>query len=909
MDKKMKKIFVGFLALVLSSCGDSSSQASFEPVDILPDESHAGMMHVMAAGKSATLGSNRSSKTDELPEMKVLFSYDFSIGEHEVTCDEYNSQASHPQKCSGNVPVTNVTYFDAALFANEKSKAEGLDTAYEYASAVFSEAGNCMDLGAFAFHSERNAYRLPTEAEWILVASQDFRPSASWNSGNSDYKLHPVCSAEGRSEICDMAGNAMEWVNDWKGMFRDTLLSNFVGASDGGSLGERVLKGGSFRNAPSAMTLYSRGDVYAVTSSTFADYVGFRLALGKIPDAVYLDKNGQASDSPVRIKASSYDMKNRLGTLRAKLVFRKDESGNLAFVNYWNASLSVTEIPDTLDAYHPAISPDGKRVAFCTRPEGISGRSDLYVRDLDAKGSNLVKLDAESAAIPRWRVVGADTQIVYVTGSGNNSDAAEWKRGSTWAVPFSGGKFGTPEKLFDGTYNGGVSADGRLAVSGARLLRANADGKESVWYSGEQACNVSLSDTAKRTLFLDFGGETGKSFAGKSYDAHEMLLIADSSGKLSEMVPSPAGYAFDHTEWVRGREGLAVATLTDADGAHSKIALIDVSDSSVLELAEGRELWHPDLWVSNASSQNIELDPDSAGVYLTGEYKMVSEFFVSRYDLELLYKYRDSITVLISGSSRPWGGIYPPYLNSLTNEFSVNASNAAVDIQVAKRILLKYGKNLCPKLKVIVFSLDLDIFYQRYYENPNFWEMLYATVPGYAYDVNHDFWKDGYPTGLYELTKDSYGSDDSERKRYENTLGFFQNQAIDWGGDPELAVDSTRMDGVENLPDSLLAVPLEIIQEAEKNGIYAIGIIFPQSPKYANTGAFGRYGLRRSVAEQIIKKLRELETKYPHFFLMDENKMGNHDYTDDMAMNWDHLAPLGASQLTARLASLLKTIK
>ena len=384
MDKKMKKVFVGFLAFVLCSCGDSSSQASFEPVDILPDESHAGMMLVKAAGKSTVLGSNRFSKTDEFPEMKVLFSYDFSIGEHEVTCDEYNSQASHPQKCSGNVPVTNVTYFDAALFANEKSKAEGLDTAYEYASAVFSEAGNCTDLGAFAFHPERNAYRLPTEAEWILVASQDFRQSVSWNADNSDYRLHSVCSVPDKSEICDMAGNAMEWVNDWKGMFRDTLLSNFVGASDGGSLGERVLKGGSFRNAPGAMTPYSRGDVYAVTSSTFADYVGFRLALGKIPDAIYLDKNGQASDSPVRIKASSYDLKNRLGTLRAKLVFRKDESGNLAFVNYWNASLSVTEIPDTIDAYHPAISPDGKRVAFCTRPEGISGRSDLYVRDLDA---------------------------------------------------------------------------------------------------------------------------------------------------------------------------------------------------------------------------------------------------------------------------------------------------------------------------------------------------------------------------------------------------------------------------------------------------------------------------------------------------------------------------------------------
>ena len=902
MDKKMKKVFVGFLAFVLCSCGDSSSQASFEPVDILSDESHAGMMLVKAAGKSTVLGSNRFSKTDEFPEMKVLFSYDFSIGEHEVTCDEYNSQASHPQKCSGNVPVTNVTYFDAALFANEKSKAEGLDTAYEYASAVFSEAGNCTDLGGFAFHPERNAYRLPTEAEWILVASQDFRQSVSWNADNSDYRLHSVCSVPDKSEICDMAGNAMEWVNDWKGMFRDTLLSNFVGASDGGSLGERVLKGGSFRNAPGAMTPYSRGDVYAVTSSTFADYVGFRLALGKIPDAIYLDKNGQASDSPVRIKASSYDLKNRLGSLRAKLVFRKDDSGNLAFVNYWNASLSVTEIPDTLDAYHPAISPDGKRVAFCTRPEGISGRSDLYVRDLDAKGSNLVKLDAESAAIPRWRVVGADTQIVYVTGAGNNSDAAEWKRGSTWAVPFSGGKFGTPEKLFDGTYNGGVSADGRLAVSGARLLRANSDGKESVWYSGEQACNASLSDTTKRTLFLDFGGETGKSFAGKGYDAHEMLLIADSTGKLSEMVPSPAGYAFDHTEWVRGREGLAVATLTDAGGAHAKIALVNLSDSSVLELAQGRELWHPDLWVANASSQNVELDPDSAGVYLLPNG--TSEDLWLPYKMELLWKYKDSANVVIMGSSRALDGVNPDLFSS--NFFAVNLAQVPNNPFFSFDFLTRYILPHVKKMRYLVISLDLDIW--SYQKENSFFYMNYKKYPGFVYDENHGFWQNNYSKSLYEMTNNFLEGKMNIERRLE-TRGFDNLVSCGGWGNAEIAFDSNLAVIQADIFENYVEINRQIIETATQKGITVIGVIFPQNPDYRKTGAWGRYGLKRSLALSVLDRLEKISTINPRFILLDENLMGEHDYANSMAANIDHLCPRGAAKLTARLDSLLRTLK
>ena len=45
-----------------------------------------------------------------------------------------------------------------------------------------------------------------------------------------------------------------------------------------------------------------------------------------------------------------------------------------------------------------------------------------------------------------------------------------------------------------------------------------------------------------------------------------------------------------------------------------------------------------------------------------------------------------------------------------------------------------------------------------------------------------------------------------------------------------------------------------------------------------------------------------------NFRLMDENKMGNHDYTEDMAIDYDHLSAIGAVQLTSRLDSLLHTL-
>jgi hypothetical protein len=40
----------------------------------------------------------------------------------------------------------------------------------------------------------------------------------------------------------------------------------------------------------------------------------------------------------------------------------------------------------------------------------------------------------------------------------------------------------------------------------------------------------------------------------------------------------------------------------------------------------------------------------------------------------------------------------------------------------------------------------------------------------------------------------------------------------------------------------------------------------------------------------------------------DENKFGDHDYTDAMAYNIDHLGTAGAKQFTHRLDSLLSTL-
>ena len=870
-----------------------------------------------------TLGTNdKDFKTNERPAMQVKLDYGFYLGISEVTCGEYGLVAKSAQlkqfKCKGDsLPLADVTYYDAILFANAKSKKEKRDTVYTYTKASYDSEGHCTDLEGFVFHPDVEGFRLPTEAEWVYAATRAWEPEKSWNGGNSGYTAREVCGKGADSAgLCDMAGNVMEWMNDWLGLFRDTTITNYVGAPDGGDEGERVVKGGNYTSTVKEINTISRGDVYTVTSSTRAEYVGFRLALGAIPNATRMSNSGKATTAAVSTIASPETIKLLTGTYNIKLAFRNDITGNLAYIDYKSIPLSVIEIEDTLTVYHPSISPDGNKVAFSTKFEGSSGKSKLYVRDLNKTGTNLAKLDVESAAIPRWRIFeNGDTAIVYVTSSMNNKDDS-WKSEATWQVIFQGGKFGKPQKLFDGAYHGGISEDGKFAVTGARLLRARVADTDTLWYNGEQACNASLAmDSSKRTAFLDFGGKTGRNFAGENYGTHERILIADSTGKLQQTVKAPAGYAFDHSEWATdGQKSNLVATLTNTNGAHTKIVLVNPVDSNIVDLVEGDELWHPDLWVdkteiepdtltSDTADTEFKLDPDSAGIYYnaSGACPYAINF---RYKLEILWQYKDTANTVILGSSRAFYGINPLLFNEPV--FAINLATQAASISgnsfFFKNYILPHARNL----KTVVIALDLDRGYNDGKNPNNIFYRTYTSYPGFVYDKNHNYWVDNYPPKLFEMTYKAPGKD-SEAKTLRPTRGFKPMDTFGWGS-PNVAEDSCWMDTKAKEFQANFDLLKDLIVTCKEHDITVIGVIIPVSPEYKNTGAFGYRGLRRSDAFKVIEDLSDLSLTYPNFVLMDENKMGEHDYTDEDALDNAHLSKAGAAKLTPRIDSLIRTL-
>jgi len=907
----MNKVLLSLIGILLVACSDDSPTENSH--DLLPSEDIPGFVNVKTSGASTVLGTKDSeASSSEQHQMKVNFTYDFFIGKHEVTCKEFIEAIDYDKlkdaakaECNGeDFPIANVSYFDAVLFANARSKSESYDTAYTYTSASFDTEGHCISLEGFAFHPEAKAYRLPTEAEWTFVATKVWKSEKAWTSENSDFKVHEVCTkSTSGSKICDIKGNLLEWVNDWYTVFLDTTVTNFAGAPDGSSIGKRVVKGGSYRNSEKSIEIYQREDIYTVTSASRETYIGFRLAFGEIPDPTWINENGVNQSTPIVFLVNSTSMRKLTSSFVTRIVFRNDETGRLNYVDYSGANPTIMEIADSIDAYHPEISPDGENVAFCTVFEGLSQKkSSLYVYNFSS--GSIVKLDAESAAIPRWNVSeDGDTSIVYVDDAGINKDSATFFSKTTWQVSFSNGSFGTPKKLFDGNYHGGVSPDLSLAVTGARLLRArisnSSKAKDTIWYNEEQACNASLSkDGTKRTLFLDFSGETGQKFIGKNYEEHEYIFIADSTGKLIQSIKAPANYTFDHTEWVNmgnGNSDFIIATLTNVNGLHQKIVLIDPKKETSSELISSNDLWHPTMWSKPRThiSGEESIDYDSAGIYYNEKSRFPS--YHLRQKMEWFWVDRENYTAVGLGSSRMLFGINS---REIKHEKFLNFAYAGGDFFGDAFLLENYVLNHMKKVKYLVFEFTPNMFWRT--ENMD-WNSVHNNVPGYIYDEHHNFWKDNVPDDFIEAVIESPTTSPNMQDfpyRDEFTL-----QSKSWGKAISEA-NTSAMVLNDKLPQANMALFKDMVKKANDAGIKVIALVFPVHPGFGKTGIFGAFGPSNETAQEIFDEISKLD-----LILMDEYKWGEHDYTNEMASDPDHLSYLGAEQLSHRLDSLLQTLE
>ncbi len=935
--RPFKCILCGSLLFFLLSCSPNSS-SRLDPFD-----PHPGMRKISSAGKTFLQGARDSSATaDEMPPMASSFTYDYWIDTALVTQKEYASAAGRqPVSDSGSCgvgddyPVYYVSWFDAVLFCNAKSKAGKLDTVYSYSGAPQQHRGSVYNLVDVHTHYDKNGYRLPTESEWEFAAREGTSSlpfphledsvrarSYAWYAANASDRTHPVASLSPNAfGLYDMAGNVFEWTGDWKGFYCVSRITNSIGAAKPNAGGERVVKGGSYKTGFSRLRPSRRAAVYETSQSSAVSYIGLRCCRGIIPAPSYI-----SADTLQAVTNSTVLLINNtgpfLGTSRARLVFVNvsRDLRTLCCVDFTASYPTVHEFKDYTSVYIPVISPNGKYAAFCTRGDGMDGTAAIYVRSLDSLAASPVKIPSDSAFEPRFWVdpVSRDTCLLYTNSAVGNASAL-WPSTATFMVKMAGAHTaGAAQRIIaDGGFHGGRSSDGRYMVTGypdlimrdmtagenRRLFLSPGNGKEPG--GSTQVCNVSICPDSRfsdQCLFVDFGcaPPMKSTLTGTSYGVHEYLFIADYSGAVLSWYRHPADEAsWDYPEWATSGP-FAVSCARSGSDACRAIYFVDFRDSAYCKVVEGTDLAHPFLWIDNPDIANDDsLDLDSLGNYNdpplmfnVGEFaKRMHEFWRTRKDMKRVFV----------GSSHTTDAIDPDYF---TGTAVHNMAFGACPFAMTVNIIRNYLINHCPSLQFV----GCDIIPGTMNSTEYFltWPFL-SPNKGYNYDAHHEFWKNGLPANFENLVQIAPCPDFPDI----DFLGVARDPCNNWGGVnpdvPEEAQLGWTID--DSVYKSNFAILKELAGSLADKKIHFLLYVTPESPYYRATGSYGFYGPGRETGKAVTAQLKALQDSFPsyvHFY--DGNLDGYHDYADSEAFNFDHLCTAGAKKFSMRMDSVVHAI-
>ncbi|MDE6036430.1 MAG: SUMF1/EgtB/PvdO family nonheme iron enzyme [Ruminococcus sp.] len=199
---------------------------------------------------------------------------DFYISKTEISQKEYQEiMGTNPSDTQGDdLPVTNVTWYDAIEYCNKLSEKEGLTPCYTIAGTDVT------------WDKSADGYRLPTEAEWEFSAragtdtpfnfgdyvhnsdancynayGYNNDASGNWVNGSDAYLRKTVSVNQYPASsygLYNMHGNVAEWVWDWYGEYDTETVNNPTGSETGNA---KVVRGGGWNDHPKHIRSAYRG--------------------------------------------------------------------------------------------------------------------------------------------------------------------------------------------------------------------------------------------------------------------------------------------------------------------------------------------------------------------------------------------------------------------------------------------------------------------------------------------------------------------------------------------------------------------------------------------------------------------------------------------------------------------------
>lgn len=296
-----------------SSSGGSSGGGSSSSTQVKDDL-------VRINGGAFQMGSpaNEPERSSDEVQHRVTVG-SFYMAKTEVTQKDYRAlMGSNPSEFKGDdLPVTDITWYDAIEYCNKLSESRGLTPCYTVSGTTVS------------WNRAANGYRLPTEAEWEYAARANTATpfsfgdyvhnsdancynaygynndaSGNWVNGADSYLRTTVAAdsyAANAFGLYNMHGNAAEWVWDWYGDYGSGTAADPTGPQGGSA---KVVRGGGWNDHPKHIRSAYRG-------AQPADIGLYSIGMRPV-------RNAEAAGGTV---ASTYTAKAEAGTGRTLIVY------------------------------------------------------------------------------------------------------------------------------------------------------------------------------------------------------------------------------------------------------------------------------------------------------------------------------------------------------------------------------------------------------------------------------------------------------------------------------------------------------------------------------------------------------------------------------------------------------------
>jgi formylglycine-generating enzyme required for sulfatase activity len=259
-----------------------------------------GQKMVFVSGGSFQMGDTLYTTTSQAeflydePVHTVTVS-SFFIDYTEVTQGDYKElMGVNPSAFKDSLqPVEVVTWFDAALYSNARSRRDNLDTVYSFSAALGNPSIGDTSLTNLAIDYSKNGYRLPTEAEWEYACrggtttdfywGKNYPPVTSadtaaidnnslWANNSPNYVTARVATKlPNPLGLYDMIGNVAEWCNEGLSIYNTTSQTDPIGPVPIGAW--RMVRGGSFLDYDDYLLSARRN---FLVPHTKGDNLGFR---------------------------------------------------------------------------------------------------------------------------------------------------------------------------------------------------------------------------------------------------------------------------------------------------------------------------------------------------------------------------------------------------------------------------------------------------------------------------------------------------------------------------------------------------------------------------------------------------------------------------------------------------------